>query len=339
MIELSRHIEALLLKHNCVIVPHLGGFVAHYVPAQHSSSENLYLPPHRSVGFNPQLTINDGLLVQSYMQAYDTSYPETLRIIEDAISQLKQELQANGEFRLNGIGTLIMNIDGGYDFIANEAGILSPELYGLDAFTIAPIAAPNLKKGNTKALSTTDNAAKEGRNYTFRLNKELVNYAAAAVIAVLFYFAWATPIADSGMSPASSVPTVAAITPAAIPAPQPKTKADNTTRTVQPTVPQQEQTAPQQAQKPEDGPAEKANTKPEHGYSIVLLSCVPQKNAEQFVEKLHEENLPLASVNIKGKMVRVLYGNYVKEAEAYAELNKLRKTGKYFSEAWVMEIK
>ena len=33
MIELSQHIEVLLLENDCVIVPGLGGFVAHYTPA------------------------------------------------------------------------------------------------------------------------------------------------------------------------------------------------------------------------------------------------------------------------------------------------------------------
>ena len=84
MIELSKHIECLLLRHNCVIVPGLGGFVTQYVPARYVPEEELFFPPFRSVGFNPRLTLNDGLLVQSYMQAYDTSYPETLRIVENA---------------------------------------------------------------------------------------------------------------------------------------------------------------------------------------------------------------------------------------------------------------
>ena len=85
MIELSRHIEALLLEHDCVIVPGLGGFVTQYVPACRLPDEVLFLPPHRTVGFNAELTLNDGLLVQSYMQAYDTSYPETVRMIEEAV--------------------------------------------------------------------------------------------------------------------------------------------------------------------------------------------------------------------------------------------------------------
>ena len=93
MIELSRHIESLMLKHDCVIVPGLGGFVTQYVPARRVDDEQLFLPPCRSVGFNPQLNLNDGLLVQSYMQAYDTNYPETIKLIDDAVAQLKKELQ------------------------------------------------------------------------------------------------------------------------------------------------------------------------------------------------------------------------------------------------------
>ena len=63
MIELARHIEILLLENDCVIVPELGGFIAHYQPAYYAESDNIYFPPMRTIGFNPQLTMNDGLLV------------------------------------------------------------------------------------------------------------------------------------------------------------------------------------------------------------------------------------------------------------------------------------
>lgn len=62
MIELAQHIEALLLENDCVIVPGLGGFVAHYTPAMRVAEENTFLPPTRIIGFNPQLKMNDGLL-------------------------------------------------------------------------------------------------------------------------------------------------------------------------------------------------------------------------------------------------------------------------------------
>ena len=57
MIELAQHIEALLLENDCVIVPGFGGFVAHYAPATHVKEENLFLPPTRTIGFNPQLKL------------------------------------------------------------------------------------------------------------------------------------------------------------------------------------------------------------------------------------------------------------------------------------------
>ena len=59
MIELARHIEILLLENDCVIVPELGGFIAHYQPAYYAESDNIYFPPMRTIGFNPQLTMND----------------------------------------------------------------------------------------------------------------------------------------------------------------------------------------------------------------------------------------------------------------------------------------
>lgn len=42
MIELSRHIESLMLKHDCVIVPGLGGFITQYVPARRVEGEQLF---------------------------------------------------------------------------------------------------------------------------------------------------------------------------------------------------------------------------------------------------------------------------------------------------------
>ncbi|MBR1687696.1 MAG: SPOR domain-containing protein, partial [Prevotella sp.] len=126
MIELARHIEILLLSNDCVIVPNLGGFVAHHVVASYDSDDRMFLPPLRTLGFNPQLKLNDSLLVQSYIEAYDISYPEALRRIEDEVEELKQQLSDNGSYELTDIGVLSVNEEGHYLFAPCEAGILSP---------------------------------------------------------------------------------------------------------------------------------------------------------------------------------------------------------------------
>ena len=65
MIELTKHLEHLLFENECVIVPELGGFIAHHQPAHYEEAEGIFLPPMRTVGFNPLLMMNDGMLVQS----------------------------------------------------------------------------------------------------------------------------------------------------------------------------------------------------------------------------------------------------------------------------------
>ena len=92
MIELAQHIEVLLLENDCVIVPGLGGFIAHNRPAAYHADSHTFEPPMRTVGFNPRLVINDGLLVQSYMQTYNTDFPDATRKIEKTVQALKEQL-------------------------------------------------------------------------------------------------------------------------------------------------------------------------------------------------------------------------------------------------------
>ena len=92
MNELSRHIEILLLNNDCVIVPGFGGFMAHHRPAEYVDEAGMFYPPQRTLGFNSQLRLNDSLLAQSYVEAYDISYPEAVRRIEEEVAEIKQTI-------------------------------------------------------------------------------------------------------------------------------------------------------------------------------------------------------------------------------------------------------
>ena len=111
MKKLAKHIEVLLLENNCVIVPGLGGFIAHYQPAHFDETRNEWVPPMRTFGFNPQLVINDGVLAQSYMQACNTDFPDATRMIEKAVAELKEQLYAESVVALNGVGKHYYPID------------------------------------------------------------------------------------------------------------------------------------------------------------------------------------------------------------------------------------
>lgn len=112
----------------------------------------MFIPPTRQLGFNPQLQINDSLLAQSYIEAYDISYPEALRRIDDEVTELRQKIQNEGCCELNDIGILRLNEEGKIEFEPCEAGILTPWLYGLNTIEISPLSA--LGKTDAKKPAT-----------------------------------------------------------------------------------------------------------------------------------------------------------------------------------------
>ncbi len=155
MIQLGKHIEALLLQNDCVIVPELGGFVAHHIAARYQEQESMFLPPLRTLGFNPQLLINDSLLVQSYIETYDLSYPEAQHRIESEVAAVKQQLETQGSYEFEGLGTLSFNEEGHYVFTPYESGLLTPAFYALSSFEMPLLGSSHSAISTTKAQEET----------------------------------------------------------------------------------------------------------------------------------------------------------------------------------------
>jgi len=362
VIELSRHIEILLLRNDCVIVPDFGGFMAHHIDARRDE-DGLFVPPMRTIGFNPQLRLNDSLLAQSYAEAYDSSYPEAVRRIESEVNELRQHLENEGSFELSNIGTLKLNEDHHYVFEPCEAGILTPELYGLTTFEMKPLSeqkkepekqetiateAPKEKpKAIEKALYTDDDS-----DEYIRIPRRWVRNAATAAVALIAVLVLSMPLANSGlmqmattrisgddtfkpMASEQKVPAKVETQKAAEkPAEQPK--AEPQPAPAETTEAEPEATKTVAEEKPIEKKEEKQLAQPT-GYCIVLASQVTRKNAQAFVQQLHREGLLEATVYVKNGVVRVIYKNFETEAEAYNDLNMMRGDV-YFDDAWVMKM-
>ena len=149
MVELAKHIEILLLNNDCVIVPGFGGFMAHHVDAVYDEEEKLFLPPSRTLGFNPKLHINDSLLALSYVEAYDISYPDAIKRIEAEVSEMRQLINNQGFFDFPDIGVIQTNDEGNLEFEPCSAGILTPELYALSSFECYKLATLPEKQEET----------------------------------------------------------------------------------------------------------------------------------------------------------------------------------------------
>ena len=363
VIAIERHIEVLLLDNDCVIVPGFGGFTAHHVDARFDGRDCNYLPPIRTLGFNQQLKMNDSLLAQSYSDTYDISYPEALRRIEAEVATLTAELETTGRYDMDDIGTLVVNSEGKYEFEPCEAGILTPEFYGLGAIEVRPLGSES--DGDSRLADEHVRKAAHGDGNRQRemvcVRLSTLRYVAAACIAALVVWLLPAPVETpgkpkvikAGIDAVESCKAIGGtIAVAAKPmAVEKEARMGNKAGKGGGISAEQPRKAISKVEAPkvrkEDSHAERAaagsvaETETAGGYCIVLASKVARKNAEGFAKDLRRRGYGSARVhppkNSDGKVVRVVYGNYSTEKEAVGELNKLR-TDKDFAQGWVMEI-
>lgn len=316
MTSLSRHIEALLIKHNCVVVPKLGGFVAQYTPAYYDEEDERFVPPVRSVSFNAMLAINDGLLIERYIKENNLDYASASRMVNAQVEKLKENIAERGEVELVGIGTLQSNGEYGYSFTPRRDGLMSPALYALENTYITLLEDITQSSEESSAQETT---TEDSKNYTLRLNRNVVNYIAAAVMAVMFYFL----VMPATVTQCSDVQT-ASILPAKI---EHRTQVRKHITVYRKHIINKPDTKEVQAITPE----------PTEEYVIVLASAVAQKYAEEYVSKLKASGYSSARITQKGNMRRVVMGHFPTHDDASAYIRNLNIDDQ-FADCWVMKV-
>lgn len=361
MIELGKHLETLLLSNDCVAVPDFGGFVAHYVSARVSEADKTFLPPMRAIGFNPQLKMNDSLLAQSYVETYDISYPEALRMIEQEVDEIRRQLQHEGLYHLNGIGTLIANDEGNYSFEPLEAGLLTPSLYGLCSYEfdlLKPLQARPTEmfvqkqeetiepeEEETAQQSLIELLDDEEEEHAIRVKMSWLRNSIAVAAAITLFFFLTTPIANSNLDSQ----TMSTLQNTFFTKLMPK---DSNTSDI-PAVEEKSDVSLAEIAKPEEitletMPESATETKAEASkkvapqvvsqedkpYCLVLASQVKRSNAEEFVRLLQKKGFKDTEIYVNNNIVRVVYGHFVSEGAAYTELHNLRFE-EHFEEAWV----
>ena len=345
MIELGRHIEILLLTNDCVIVPGLGGFMAHHVEARFDSRDNMFLPPYRTLGFNPKLSINYSLLVQSYVEAYDISYPDALQRIENEVCEIKQHISINGSYILSNIGELSMNCDDNYVFEPCMSGVLTPAFYGLSSFEAIPslidkeLANETISTINEdifeQASNTYEDVTEEIDNNVIKIKVAWIRNTVAVAAAIISFFLITTPISNNTdnviLSDISSIITLTSHDKVDN---TPKLNIDNTSLTKKDVIVKKDTV--DTLSKTASIKQEKINKveDKEPAFRIILASYITQKNAKEFVNKLHKQGYDKAYIYVKNNVVRVAYGAYPTENDAYNDLRLIHKN-KQLSKSWV----
>lgn len=181
MKNLAQHIESLLIQHECVIVPGLGGFVTYRDKAS-IRNNRLYAPAQR-VRFNHLLTYHDGLLAEAYMQDRHIGYTTALKAIKTDVEQITTSLNSGNTFILSRIGALSLSADNTV-ILKNEDCKFLPENIGLPVVNLKQLAA-KASTDNTITLNIP------------RASSNVIRYAAMLIVVFVFSLLIPTPVTDT----------------------------------------------------------------------------------------------------------------------------------------------
>lgn len=101
------HIERLLASNDHVIVPGLGVFAVQKNAAVIRG--NYILPPRATLGFNPMVNHNDGLLALEISRSQRISYREASRQIDIAVNSFIQELNNDDPEDFGNLGSFVLD--------------------------------------------------------------------------------------------------------------------------------------------------------------------------------------------------------------------------------------
>lgn len=342
MEELSKNIISLLAENDCVILPGIGGFIAHYQPASYNADSGEFAAPLRTIGFNRALTMNDGLVIQAYMQSHGLNYPDASKLAYKDISKLRRELIENGRAEFEGLGVLTKTSDGTYTFEPAITKVATPGLFGLPnvkaplLYPINTVAVPNK---STEVVEPAQETTPKGRKYTFTFKRQTIHNVAAVAAAVILSLAISTPTSDTAEIPAKASAMIGAIDFKSV-APQPAKATTTAPQTA--TAPHRDEPAESKTESPAAAPKQPATpteaSTPSHYYTIVLASAVSKPNAEAFVAALKARGFNKAEVYKSKSMRRVVYSRFATESQAQAALNEITAND-FAADAWVMKIK
>lgn len=174
MIDLTSHIEYLLLSHDCVMVPGLGAFLVHETPAHYDAESGRFIPPGRSLGFTQALTLNDGLLAESVARRNGVSLDEARAFVDANVSSFRRQLSESSMLPVGNLG--VMSIDGeSILFDPSDHSVVSLRYQGLSPVAIAPVVVDDVAhKGSETVVAGDDYVRPSSRPVFLKIAASLI---------------------------------------------------------------------------------------------------------------------------------------------------------------------
>lgn len=316
MDRLALHIEYLLLRHDCVVVPDFGAFIKVRHEASTISESGTIKPMTQEVRFNGALRHDDGMLASSYARREHLSYGEARDTVRQAVNLLTDTLRTDREATIGRLGLITLDEEENHRFtpawapdtLAARLGFYPAAINRTTAAAvIAPASATQHTATETKPAQTA-RRFDTARNYYIPVNRRMVRYAASLIAVFAVALSAILPFTtDTHEDQASIVPVKTIVKAVREAAPSPVTEIPSA----------QEEEA----------------SEPENTRHLIVGTFHSQQEADNFIAANSDKGYSLSTVASRN-LYRVSACDAADKASLLSELNSAEFRQK-FQQAWI----
>lgn len=185
MISIVEHIEYLILRNDCVIIPGWGALIAQNAPAYFDMQSGIIIAPSRSISFNSSIKHDDGLIADSVRRKENVTFNEAQNLVNEEVLTLTKQLNLSGEVSLGKLGSFKIK-DSVVVFEPYSLTNKQQKFYGLS----------DLKMSTLDKLQEESNIiVPEPKSVVKSIfSKEILKYAASIILLIGMSFVLTTPI-------------------------------------------------------------------------------------------------------------------------------------------------
>ncbi len=321
-------IKDLLYSNDCVVLPGLGGFIAKYKGATLNTNLHTVYPPQKTIGFNPQIKENDGLLVSALCALNNCSYAEGKIELDAWVKEQSNTLLRGEKISWKGIGILFQDRLGKIQFIPDSKGNFSLESFGLEKIILVPVER-KIEEPVTAEVSVLEKRVEQGSKWIWK---------AAAVLALpilgVGIFALSHKIESTDWQYASfklfgTKSRIAEYTPAVTRAIPTYTVTEDTDIVPAPAINETAETAPIRVEETEAVSTSKKK------YEVIVGAFAVSDNAKRLVRDLKKKGFSAALSSRKGNLQLVSSGSEDNYEAALQQLDRAKT--EISSSCWLKE--
>lgn len=316
MEQLALHIEYLLLRHDCVILPGFGAFINARCAAHYDPFTDRWIPMTKEVRFNQAVNHDDGLVANSYARKYSLTFHEARTLLNSDIKELRYLIENDGEVSLGRLGYISAGDENTIRFSPFQTAEQTNRELGFVSVGTQLNSQEFSDNANEKRA---ERSLDFDRNYYIPVNKTAAKVAASLLL--VFIVAISALMPSSGRmeeDQASVVPVNALIDSAAMPMVQ----------------------EPKEVYESQDSVPGNDNLIPENSikkYYLIVGTFRSEREAQKYINLNNGEESDLILVPSK-TLFRVASASSNDKSELITELNSDSFKSRY-SEGWIWENK